>query len=475
MIAIPDDGDEDFKKRLGIAFDTALGARFEELSKFKNDNEVFRMSLNVDQVEKADGHAIDRWFEILHPFCDIMHCMVPSTSQLQLMFKSRDQHWRRKLSKMSSAASVDAWAHYEATKMHELLALTNKYCSRPGNARGARLRILKDMWRKHKPHLMERDRSGALADPKKRLELLDDYPGVDLGLPVDDEMDKQLALMGLGHKVPEVADKPATTAVEICAISDSDDNDDENVTESEHDMCETNIIEQLGQTSFFKALDDLPDYPESDNEAELIDSSSEAAGEIPASKKACVVTRVSDVDTALVAEVGDGPSATKLPDFVTATLSFIDAKKDNEPVAAKAQHRRRLRGKATPASTIAQKSKEGLTRTLQEHAKKKPSSKRARVADEPPPTHGVNVRVRRNEERTRGRIVYRVVDLRNRALVCVCTSLFPSEDAAEAFAQFCATVARTGVSDKSVFAKAKKDVCTSGAASVGSLRFSLTA
>ena len=143
--------------RLDLAFKAAFELRCQHLLNCKSDNEVIRLSVNMESLEKADVAAITRWFDIAHPFCDVMECMIPTRCQLHIKLRERDDEAHGKISKMKMMSSRDAWAAYEASKFHDLLSLANRYSCRKSNPRSGHLRVLKALWRTHRPALIEKD------------------------------------------------------------------------------------------------------------------------------------------------------------------------------------------------------------------------------------------------------------------------------------------------------------------------------
>ena len=131
-----------------VALEAACSILFKEILKDKAENEVFRLHLNADGLERVTSTVIEQYFDAIYAFGDSLRCRIPTPSVI-------DRNKNFKISKFGLAGSRHAWYDYEMGKWHRILSLVNRYNARPGMPRSAKLRLLKHLWHKHRPQLAE--------------------------------------------------------------------------------------------------------------------------------------------------------------------------------------------------------------------------------------------------------------------------------------------------------------------------------
>ena len=136
---------------LCVVFDACAKALFDEKAKLTKGNEIFELSQTSEGVEKVTMESIDALFEVIHPFWDQTQCEIPSTYHMEHCMKYSDDERKRRLSKMSSAGGQQAWANFEAKKMHEVMSAANRYSKRNSRHKSCKMNILKELFRRHKP------------------------------------------------------------------------------------------------------------------------------------------------------------------------------------------------------------------------------------------------------------------------------------------------------------------------------------
>ena len=108
-------------------FACCLAKAFKRVEESRTCNEVFKLKLNSDMLEKCDTQVIELHFEIVHPFLDGLGFEVPTVLMLQKLFRESDDCRNQKLSKYTKADSRNSWSLYEANKFHIVLSLSNRY------------------------------------------------------------------------------------------------------------------------------------------------------------------------------------------------------------------------------------------------------------------------------------------------------------------------------------------------------------
>ena len=91
------------------------------------------------------------------------------------------------------------------------------------------------------------------------------------------------------------------------------------------------------------------------------------------------------------------------------------------------------------------------------------------AAKRPRQTPRTGIKLTRIIEKTRNSVHFKVGQIENgkeTSLMCVSAGKFKTESQAKLFAEWGEKVANSGVRDKTLFLKAKHDVCSSGAASI---------
>lgn len=154
LVAMPP---PDESHTLCMDMEIAFNLLIKTILQSKVSNELFRMSLNADMIEKCDVSVIERHFEQVYEFMKRRHLHIPTTMQSKQCLVALDNKMQKKLSKVKSRASQEAWAEYESSKWHAILSLSNRYAVRPGGTTSVRLGLLKELWRQERPELLTFD------------------------------------------------------------------------------------------------------------------------------------------------------------------------------------------------------------------------------------------------------------------------------------------------------------------------------
>ena len=137
-----------------IVFEVCWGERLSRLADDPLANQVVILNTSKDDnIEKPDWNILEFYYLELKSFVDCLKAEVPTVHMCEDMFKKADKKRDHRVSKMRSAGGQIAWANYEGRKLHDCMALLNRYAKRKSTPRKPKCSILKALWLTHKPHL----------------------------------------------------------------------------------------------------------------------------------------------------------------------------------------------------------------------------------------------------------------------------------------------------------------------------------